>query len=118
MVGFSVTPEVNVLFITADQWRGDCLGSAAHPVVRNPNLDRPAAGSSWRTQYEAKHSQTKFLTDRFLEWVDERGARRVRWFAHLSFLRPHPPFLAPAPYDTMFDPALVPAPVRAPTRAE
>jgi len=29
---------------------------------------------------------------------------------HVSYLRPHPPFLAPAPYDTMFDPASVPAP--------
>ena len=33
-------PQVNVLFITADQWRGDCLSAAAHPVVRTPNLDR------------------------------------------------------------------------------
>jgi arylsulfatase A-like enzyme len=40
------------------------------------------------------------------------------WFAHVSYLRPHPPFLAPAPYDTMFDPASVPAPTRAATRAE
>ena len=29
-----------------------------------------------------------------------------------------PPFLAPAPYDTMYDPTSVPAPVRAATRAE
>src|SRR6202795_2514629 len=35
---------VNVLFITADQWRGECLGAAGHPVVRTPNLDRLAAG--------------------------------------------------------------------------
>ena len=39
-----MAPAVNVLFITADQWRGDCLGAAAHPVVRTPNLDRLAAG--------------------------------------------------------------------------
>lgn len=24
----------------ADQWRGDCLGIAGHPVVETPNLDR------------------------------------------------------------------------------
>jgi arylsulfatase A-like enzyme len=36
----------NVLFITADQWRGDCLGVAGHPVVRTPNLDRLAAGGT------------------------------------------------------------------------
>jgi arylsulfatase A-like enzyme len=34
---------VNVLFITADQWRGDCLSALGHPVVRTPNLDALAA---------------------------------------------------------------------------
>ena len=33
---------VNVLLITLDQFRGDCLSSAGHPVVRTPNLDRLA----------------------------------------------------------------------------
>jgi arylsulfatase A-like enzyme len=239
-----MAPPINVLFITADQWRADCLGATGHPVVRTPNLDRlaadgvsfrrhfaqaapcgpsraalytgmylmnhrsalngtpldarhdnvaliarragyepalfgytdtsidprtcapddprlfeyegvlpgfdpvchlpegrpaawldwmrsdgveipddwrpfvdrPASGSRWRTQYEAKHSQTRFLTDRFLEWAGGRPASGG-WFAHVSYLRPHPPFLAPAPYDTMFDPASVPAPVRAESRA-
>lgn len=36
-------PRGNVLFITVDQWRGDCLSAAGHPVVRTPNLDRLAA---------------------------------------------------------------------------
>ena len=36
--------NANVLLITADQWRGDCLSAAAHPVVRTPNLDRLASG--------------------------------------------------------------------------
>jgi len=29
----------NILLITADQWRGDCLGAAGHPVVKTPHLD-------------------------------------------------------------------------------
>jgi arylsulfatase A-like enzyme len=33
---------VNVLFVTLDQYRGDCLSAAGHPVVRTPNLDRLA----------------------------------------------------------------------------
>ncbi|MEO5722982.1 MAG: sulfatase-like hydrolase/transferase, partial [Ilumatobacteraceae bacterium] len=42
----------NVLFITLDQFRGDCLSSAGHPVVRTPNLDRlAAAGVSLRRHY-------------------------------------------------------------------
>ncbi|MBI3503529.1 MAG: alkaline phosphatase family protein [Proteobacteria bacterium] len=33
----------NVLLITADQWRGECLSALGHPVVRTPNIDRLAA---------------------------------------------------------------------------
>lgn len=29
----------NILFIFADQWRGDCLGVTGHPVVKTPNID-------------------------------------------------------------------------------
>jgi arylsulfatase A-like enzyme len=248
------TPEINVLFITADQWRGDCLSASSalqgrsgpgnHPTVRTPNLDRLAGGGvwfrrhfaqsapcapsraslytgmylmnhraasngtpldarftnvalvardagyepalfgytdmsvdprtvapddprlysyegvlpgfdpvchlpamdpepwlqylrkhgytwdgewylfteaphpehRWRTNYAAAHSQTTFLTEQLLDYVDDRGDRP--WFAHLSWIRPHPPFLAPAPYDSMYDPASVPEPLRAPTREE
>src|SRR5215218_214872 len=34
---------VNVLLITLDQFRGDCLSAAGHPLVRTPNLDALAA---------------------------------------------------------------------------
>jgi arylsulfatase A-like enzyme len=33
----------NVLFITLDQWRGDCLSALGHPVVQTPALDALAA---------------------------------------------------------------------------
>ena len=236
-------PALNVLFVTVDQWRGDCLSAAGHPVVETPTLDRLAAsgvrfarhfaqaapcgpsraslytglylmnhrsatngtpldarftnvalearalgydpalfgytdtsidprtvapddprlrsyegvlpgftaechlpegdpqpwldwltahgydlGSDWRafvdrptsdepgapTQYAAEHSQTKFLTDRVIDYVRDRAS--TRWFAHVSYLRPHPPFLAPEPYNAMYDPADVPVPVRAASR--
>lgn len=29
----------NVLLITADQWRGECLSALGHPVLRTPNID-------------------------------------------------------------------------------
>lgn len=32
----------NVLFITVDQWRGDCLSAVGHPVLRTPIFDRLA----------------------------------------------------------------------------
>ncbi len=33
---------MNILLITLDQFRGDCLSIAGHPVVQTPNLDRLA----------------------------------------------------------------------------
>ena len=33
----------NILFITADQWRAECLSCLDHPVVRTPSLDALAA---------------------------------------------------------------------------
>jgi arylsulfatase A-like enzyme len=42
----------NVLFVTADQWRGECLGALGHPVVRTPTLDALAAqGVCFRRHY-------------------------------------------------------------------
>jgi arylsulfatase A-like enzyme len=32
----------NVLFVTVDQWRGDCLSALGHPVLRTPALDEMA----------------------------------------------------------------------------
>ena len=37
---------MNILIITADQWRGELLSCLGHPVVRTPNLDRLAAGGT------------------------------------------------------------------------
>ena len=33
----------NLLLITADQWRGDCLSAVGHPTVKTPHLDALAA---------------------------------------------------------------------------
>lgn len=222
--------DLNVLFITADQWRGECLGVAGHPLVKTPNIDALAAegvtflnhyanaapcsparaclytglyqqtnrvvrngtphahrfdnvalaarragytptqfgysdqsadptivpagdprlltyegvlpgfdvrvklpedekpwlswlraqgvdfadreaahlhvGSTERISnappaYSAEQTQTAFLANEFIRWL---GEQEGKWFAHLSFLRPHPPFIVPAPYNTMYSP--------------
>ena len=42
----------NVLFITADQWRGECLSALGHPVVKTPHLDALAGmGTLFRRHY-------------------------------------------------------------------
>ena len=44
----------NILLIMADQWRGDCLSIAGHPVVHTPYLDQLAlAGARFSQAYSA-----------------------------------------------------------------
>ena len=45
---------MNVLLVTADQWRGDCLSCLGHPAVRTPNLDRLAADGVLFTRHFAQ----------------------------------------------------------------
>lgn len=63
----------------------------------------PGRISSAPPAYSADQTQTAFLTNEFIRWLDEQVDDRY-WFAHLSFIRPHPPFIVPAPYNTMFAP--------------
>ena len=43
---------MNILFITADQWRAECLSALGHPHVKTPNLDALAAhGVVFRRHY-------------------------------------------------------------------
>jgi arylsulfatase A-like enzyme len=51
--------------------------------------------------YSEDQTQTAFITGEFIRWL---GEQQGAWFAHLSYLRPHPPFVVPAPYNTMYDP--------------
>ena len=44
----------NVLLVTLDQWRGDCLGSAGHQSVSTPHLDGLAADG---VRFAAHHAQ-------------------------------------------------------------
>ena len=47
-----MTKSINVLLITADQWRADCLSTLGHPVLKTPHLDALAAdGVLFRNHY-------------------------------------------------------------------
>lgn len=79
------------------------------PEAEEPYLDHLAARGYGRRGYDevygrgwlepapfrAEDSITAFLADRFLEWLDQQSSQG--WFAHLSFLKPHPPFVAAEP---------------------
>lgn len=79
----------------------------------------PGRGDRWRpTTYADEHSESAYLTDVLLEWLSARAAEGTPWFAHASYLRPHPPFIAPAPWHDAYDPADVPPARRAATPAD
>ena len=61
----------------------------------------------------AEHSVSAYLTDHALDWLQQQD-RGTPWFAHLSYLRPHPPRTAAGEFATMYDPADVAMPVATP----
>jgi arylsulfatase A-like enzyme len=62
----------NILFITADQWRAECLSALGHPTVKTPNLDHLASGGVTFTNHFAQctmcgPSRASILTGMYLQ---------------------------------------------------
>ncbi len=68
-----------------------------------PQLDDPAF-------YRAQDSDTAFLTDQFLGQIPDHAGQN--WLAMLTYIRPHPPLVAPAPYNRMYAAKDLPLPRR------
>ena len=84
---------------------GLCFGGKHHPGAAG-------RGHSYApTFFTAEDSETTFMADEMLKWLSVR--RDLGWFLHGVFLRPHPPVIAPEPYNALYDPASVPMPRRA-----
>jgi arylsulfatase A-like enzyme len=49
-----------------------------------------------------KHSETPYMTQRGIEFMESAGERP--WLCHLSYIKPHWPYIAPAPYHNMYGP--------------
>ena len=47
-----------------------------------------------------EHSETAYTTNRAMDFIDEAGD--TPWCLHLSYIKPHWPYLAPAPYHNMY----------------
>lgn len=85
-----------------------------------PDIHRPADESAPEISpavpaYSKDETPAAFLTGEFLRWLSEQDEGEP-WFAHVSFLSPHPPFIVPDPFNTMYDPAEGPAYARAENR--
>jgi len=47
-----------------------------------------------------EHSETAYMTDVALDWIRAQG--ETPWVLHLSYVKPHWPYMAPAPYHQLF----------------
>lgn len=93
----------------------ETLRAAGHPVPPRPmDVFRPVEGTAHRARYDAELSDTAYVADRTIDCLTEH--RDEPWLIVSTFLRPHPPWVAPPPYDTMYEPAAMAAPRRLPTR--
>lgn len=58
----------------------------------------------------AEHSETAWLTSQGIDFIERQGDRP--WLCHLSYIKPHWPYLAPAPYNDMYRAGDLPPVVR------
>jgi len=107
------------LALTEDEpeWRDWVAGKGVklppeHPHRGTLAVDDPPSGQA--PGYPAEHSPTAFMVEQLTTWLDcrldrpqARHADEPGWFAHLSLLRPHPPFIASPPFNAQVPPDAV-----------
>ncbi|MEX0590085.1 MAG: alkaline phosphatase family protein [Xanthobacteraceae bacterium] len=73
--------------------------------------------SGWLLRYNnlparipEEHSETPYMTSRAIDFMKDAGDQP--WLCHLSFIKPHWPYIVPAPYHDMYGANQVLQPVR------
>ncbi len=83
---------------SADPW-SDYVISVATPsgdVLSGWNMRNVAHPARVR----AEHSETAYMTDQAIGFIEAQGDRP--WLLHLSYVKPHWPYVAPAPYHQLY----------------
>ncbi len=82
----------------------------------NAGLEGDEVASGWMFNHADKpanireeDSETPWLTSETIKFVDQA---KGPWCAHVSYIKPHWPYIVPAPYHDMFGPNHVPAATR------
>jgi arylsulfatase A-like enzyme len=65
-----------------------------------------------------EHSETAYMTDRAMDFMTEAAVQGTPWMCHLSYIKPHWPYIVPAPYHDMYDARHIIDPVRSADEAE
>ncbi|MGX1308661.1 arylsulfatase A-like enzyme [Amorphus suaedae] len=69
------------------------------------NADMPA-------NVREEDSETPWLTSECIRFLEERKDDERPWLCHLSYIKPHWPYIVPAPYHDMYGPEHVPGVVK------
>ncbi|MFT5259220.1 MAG: arylsulfatase A-like enzyme [Saprospiraceae bacterium] len=105
----SECPEPWLQHLRDNGYAVDTVGDAyQQQLVESGN--KPKGRCYAPTIFKEEHSQTAFLTDELIKFI---GGSESDWCVHLSYLRPHPPFIAPEPWNSMYTAESVPTPSRA-----
>ncbi|MBF0277589.1 MAG: alkaline phosphatase family protein [SAR324 cluster bacterium] len=57
--------------------------------------------SAFPARVREEHSETPYMTNRAIDFIREKGENP--WCLHLSYIKPHWPYMAPAPYHEMYN---------------
>jgi arylsulfatase A-like enzyme len=84
-------------YASADPW--------SDYVIAMEDGDRVVSGWQMRNVHlparvREEDSETAYMTDRALAWIAEQG--EMPWVLHLSYVKPHWPYVAPAPWHALY----------------
>ncbi len=110
--GFKVEGNRYCDYLRAHGYAGD---NPWHDWANSAEDDKGRQLSGWEMRWADRparvaeeHSETPYMTRRAMQFIEEQGERP--WVLHLSYIKPHWPYVAPAPYHAMYSPAdVVPA---------
>lgn len=63
-------------------------------------------------RYKAEHSEGRFLTLKAIDYLCQH--EKEDWVFSLNYIKPHGPYICPAPYHAMYNPNDMPVPIRRP----
>ena len=88
----------------------DLVGWLAWLEAQGYGTFEPDRALSTEPERPAEASVSAFLSDALIDWIDRQDGP---WFAHASYLRPHPPYAAAGPWSTRYSPDDVGTPLAA-----
>ena len=65
-----------------------------------------------------EHSETAYMTNRAMEFMREAQSDDCPWVCHLSYIKPHWPYIVPAPYHDMYGAEHIIPPIRSEVELE